>query len=465
MKKAIVTLLLLLTLWESYSQGPPDIPLAPQDWVTKMGIGQWWLFRIPPNPDNNILVDNYTPAIIDTMKNKFCFTGGRLHWNAKNAFNTNGELSDTSIDFVETIVDDFLARNMAISLNVQFLDWNDQVNKDMGPAVKQKYKDAWEKLCIRFQNKSHNLAMCPVIEFHGWADLPQAARRDSLNDFYDDLTLIFRQYNPTRIMSYKPWGAAKHAEFNTLRYPFGNDALPNSGQPFYYVSSFSGSAGLGDWGNWTPNMSQADLDALHFQTINGGSSNPNNVWGIRAAVAHRTNTGIPFWMDHWRPNYHKNIGNPANQWTMEQNIAYADFFIDKIKEINSAGAMFQTRTFWNDQTNDLIRQTPSSSDADIMSVMFMNLLENKCQSSGISSYEKNKKISVYPNPTQQNIIIEANNVASKNIQLFDILGNDLSNLITKKSLTNSIMVLNLKNIKKGTYILKIEETVNKIIKE
>lgn len=465
MKKIIISALLLLTLWKSYSQGPPDTPLTPQEWVDKMGFGQWWLFRIPPSPNNDILVDNYSPAIIDTMLTKFCFTGGRLHWNASNAFDTNGELNDTSIDVVETMVDDFLARDMAISLNVQFLDWSDQVNVDMGTTVKQKYKDAWEKLCIRFQNKSHNLAMCPVIEFHGWANLSPTARQDSLNDFYDELTLIFRQYNPTRIMSYKPWGAAKHAEFNTLRYPFGNDPAPNSGQAFYYVSSFSGGAGLGDWGTWSPNMSQADLDALHFQTINGGSSDPNKVWGIRAALAHRTATGIPFWMDHWRPNYHKNINNPANQWTMEQNIAYADFFIDKIKEINSAGAMFQTRTFWNDQTNDLIRQTPTSSDADIMSVMFMNLLENKCQASDISDYKNVQRINLYPNPTQQNIIIKMPDIISQKIQLFDILGTDLSCLIKKNILSDSMIKLNIESLKKGIYILKIDESVKKIIKK
>jgi len=464
MKKIVLNLLLLLSVSISFSQTPPDAPIDPQVWVDKMGFGQWWLFRIPPDPDNNFLVDNYSPKIIDTMRNKFCFTGGRLHWNAMNAFDNNDVLSDASIDVVENMVDDFLARDMAISLNIQFLNWSNQTNKNMGAAVKQKYKDAWEKLCIRFKGKSHNLAMCPVIEFHAWDDLPQATRQANLNNFYDELTLIFRQYNPTRIISYKPWGSSKHAEFDTLAYPFGNDPLPSSGQPFYYVSSFSGSAGMGAWDTWSPTMSQADLDELHFVTMNAGG-NHTKVWGINAAVMHRTNTGVPFWMDHWRPNYHKSANDPANQWTMDQNIAYADFFMDKMKAVNSAGAMFQTRTFWNDQTDDLIRQTPASSDGDIMSVMFMNLLENKCQVLSVSDVEKPNKISIYPNPARQKITLEKDGVASDKIQLFDFLGKDISSLAVKNRISSSKIELNITSLEQGVYFLKINGVAKKIIKE
>ena len=465
MNKELVLFFIILRVTTSFSQTPPDPPLAPQDWVDKMGIGSWWIFTIPPAPDTNITT-NYSNKILDSLQTKFCFNGGRLHWviESRNysSYDANGDLPQSTIDYVGNIIDDFMQRDMAICLNIQFNN-PDVIKDSLGQDLKTRMKNAWRKISQSFKGKSHNLAMSPVIEFHGWENLGNPARQDSLNVLYDELTTIFRIDNPTRIMSYKPWGAAKRAEFGTLDYPFGNDPLPNSGQAFYYVSSFSGSAGLGDWGNWSPTMSQADLDALHFQTINAGSSNPNNVWGIRAAVAHRAATGIPFWMDHWRPNYHKHMNDPANQWTMEQNIAYCEFFMDKIIEIGSAGAMFQTRTFWNDDTDDLIRVDANSNNAEIMSGMFMDMLEQRCSTTDIQSIFNQKSVSVYPNPTRNNLIIKVNELNDDEIKLYNIFG---SEIFTKKTkINNDTFYIDIKEIPYGVYFLKVKEEIFKIIKK
>ena len=463
--KKLTVLFLLIFCVSGYSQTPPDAPLLPQNWVNKMGIGHWWIFTIPPAPNTNITTD-YSDKILDSLQNKFCLNGGRLHWVVESphysSYDNNDEIPQSTIDFVGNIIDDFMQRDMAICLSIQFNNPN-TIKDGLSQDLRTRMKNNWKKISQSFKGKSHNLAMSPVIEFHGWQNLGNPARQDSLNVLYDELTTIYREDNPTRIMSYKPWGAAKRAEFNTLDYPFGNDPLPNQGQDFYYVSAFSGSAGLGDWQNWTPTMSQQDLDALHFQTINGGSSNANNVWGIRAALQHRTDTGIPFWMDHWRPNYHKNYGTPQ-QWTMEQNMAYVDFFINKIKEIGSAGAFFQTRTFWNEQTDDLIRLTNNATDLDIMSVMFMDYLQTNCQNLSVSD-NTNNLLNVYPTLTNDKIIIEGFSLPYANkIKIYSIFGRDFSDKIDFQIIDQSKIKVGIKSLKRGIYFLKVNKRTFKIVK-
>ena len=347
-----------------------------------MNYGSWWIFNIPPEKDNKIKVDNYSPRIIDSLQ-ALGINGGRLHWQAKDMFDKNGHLYKKSLDFVEKMVDDFMARNMAICLQISFGD------KDMSPKVKQHYYNGWREVSERMRNKSHLLAMCPVIEFHGWEDdtyngkpMIKEMMRDSLNWLYDTLTVIFRESNPTRIMSYKPWGSAKNAEFKTLDFPFGNDPTPDSGKPFYYIASFSGSYGLGHWERWTPDMPADELQALKDETMNAGRPVGKRVAGINAALKYREETGIPFWCDHWEPNYwaksksnSKHKGRPV--WSIEQNVAYTEFFMDTLKAIGSGGAGLQTRRFWDDKTNDLIRPKPNMTGSEKMSVAIIELFRRK----------------------------------------------------------------------------------------
>jgi len=466
MKIKNVLLVIILTTFLSSMAQPPDPPLTPQQWIDKMDVGHWWIFQIPPAANNNITV-NYSERILDSLQTNFCINGGRLHWVIESphysSYDANGEIPQSILDEVHSIIDDFMERDMAICLNIQFTN-PDLIKPGMSQALRNRMKNAWVRVSEELKDVSHNLAMSPVIEFHGWQNLGNPVRQDSLNVLYHELTTIFRQHNPTRIMSYKPWGSAKRAEFNTLDYPFGNDPLPGSGQPFYYVSSFSGSAGLGDWDTWSPNMSQQDLDALHFQTINAGSSDPANVWGIRAAIEHRNNTAIPFWMDHWRPNYHKNYGTPE-QWTMEQNIAYTEFFINKLREIGSGGAFFQTRTFWNENTNDLIRLTPNSPDTDVMSVMFMDQLHDMCEASlEISENETQQDIIIYPNPVDNTLQIKYSNIKPSNIYLYSIKGKDLTKILSYDDKDNTLKI-STKDLSKGVYFLKINNITKKIIKK
>ncbi len=458
--KKYITIIILFLAAFGMAQSPPDAPLTPQEWIDKMGIGSWWIFNIPPDEDTNIKV-NYSSRILDSLQTNFCINGGRLHWVAQDMYDENGELLQEAINNLRKIIDDFMERDMAISLNVQFL-YNDA---PMTEKNRTKMKNAWAKLSDEFKDVSHNLAMCPVIEFHGWADLDKTARRDSLNELYHDLTIIFREKNPTRIMSYKPWGSARRAEFYTLDFPFGNDPLPGENNQFYYVASFSGSAGMGDWNKWYEGMPQSELDRLYFQTMNAGISDTSKIYGMNAAIKFRDETGIPFWCDHWRPNYHKAAGT-SKQWSMEQNLAYVEFFENKLLEINSAGAGLQTRTFWDDETDDLIRLNQDSSDADIMAVKFMELLHNMCIDKKLGTdLLKNdiQKIEVYPNPFIDKITLKGKKLRKKEISIYDVLGNKINNFTIKK-INEDTLEIHFANINKGLFFVRNKKSVIKIIK-
>lgn len=377
----ITALLLSLIAVNTFAQvgNPPDKPLAPQEWINQMGIGSWWIFNIPPEKDNRIKVNNYSEQILDSLQS-MCINGGRLHWQARDMFDPKtGFLLQEPIDKLHEIIDDFMERDMAICLNVDFL----AKGFKMDAPQRQRILNGWTQLSDEFKDKSHLLAMSPVIEWHGWHDLDSDVRRDSLNRFYDELTVIFREKNPTRIMSYKPWGSAKHAEFETLDYPFGNDPLPSSGKPFYYVSSCSGSYGMGEWSKWHPNMSTDSLQILKEQTMNAGKPS-KRVLGLNSAIKHRKETGIPFWIDHWSPNLWKNAKKEfPTKWTVEQNLAYVSCFLDILKEIGTAGAGIQTGKLWDDVANEPIRPKDSggkhfSKENNTFSVEIIKLLKSKC---------------------------------------------------------------------------------------
>ena len=466
MKKLLIIIFFSLSI-QHFGQTPPDAPLTPQEWIARMGNGLWWLFKIPPRNDNNILTDHYNARILDTMQQKLCINGGRLHFSAGGDNNNmfvpgTHQIYPQAIDSLELIIDDMIARNMAFCLMVDFQPSDHVMTQD----IKQRYYDAWEQICVAYQDKSHLMAMSPVIEFHGWENLPPADRRDSLNVFYDSLTVIFRQYNPTRIMSYKPWGAARRAEFYTLSFPYGNDPAPASGQPVYYMASFSGGYGLGDWWKWSPNMHPDSLQKLKNQTLNAGGD-PSHVWGINAAIQYRNNTGIQFWCDHWSPNFYKHINDTfPERWTIEQNLAYVRFFRDTLTALGSCGAGIQLNKFWDDTTNDLIRPSANPDDWELMSLALIDMYEQDCYAMSYDTSHSSVHLTkIYPNPATDEIIIRSNLIFSPEIKIYDTQGRDLTPLTDKRIENNHTVIINIRSLPKGLYIIEIDNQAYKIIIE
>ncbi|NOZ55285.1 MAG: hypothetical protein GXO73_00660, partial [Calditrichaeota bacterium] len=332
---ALAGLLFLLMAAAGVAQ-PPDPPLRPKEWVQKMGNGSWMIFNIPP--DDFTFADlTYSPELLDSVLS-IGQTGGRLHFRPRSVFTEDNRLTDEVIQSLSKIIDDVTDRGMAICLMYNPLPVHEA--EVMDAFQKERWFKTWEQLSKAFKDKSHLLAMCPVIETHAWRQYDKQTRIDSLNWLYDSLTVVFRKYNPTRIMSYKPWGAASRAQLHTLRFPFkGNHPNPDSG---YYVASFSASYGLGHWedyGIWE----HYTLAQLKDQTMHSGLTNRKDV-GIAYAVKWREQTGIQVWIDHWEPDYWKN-GN----WTPEQNLAYTQFLLDTLQALGVASAGPQLRRLWDDE--------------------------------------------------------------------------------------------------------------------
>ncbi|TRX66096.1 MULTISPECIES: hypothetical protein [Carboxylicivirga] len=322
-----------------------DAPLRPEKWIEKMGTGSWMIFNIPP--DKFGFADaKYSEVLVDSIV-AAGFTGGRLHWQARDLVDEQSNLiNPEAVKFLSAIIDDLTARNMAICLQYDCL--KKEESKAMTRQTWAKYLSTWEQLCIAFKDKSHLLAMCPVIEFHGFEYLRKKAIKtkdisykqalvDSTNVFYTKCTEIFRRHNPTRIMSYKPWGSAKTLPFHELDFPYANDpADPSEG---YYVASGSGAYGMGEWELYSA-ADAVKKDELVFQMLTAGKGKEE--LGIAYAVKWREQTGIQFWIDHWEPDYWKN-----GDWTVEQNLAYVESLLDTLRELRIASSGLQIRRMWD----------------------------------------------------------------------------------------------------------------------
>ena len=401
---------------------PPDPPLRPEEWIRKMGNGNWMIFNI--QPDVFTFADvTYSPDLLDSLLS-IGQTGGRLHFRPRQVFTPDNRLTDDVIESLSTIIDDITERGMAVCLQYNPLPVGQK--EVMDAFQKERWFKTWEQLCRAFKDKSHLLAMSPVIETHAWEQYDKQVRIDSLNWLYDSLTVVFRKYNPTRIISYKPWGAAKRAEFYTLRFPFkGNHPNPDSG---YYVASFSGSYGLGHWedyGIWE----RYTLAQLKEQTLQAGKLDRPDL-GIKYAVKWRAETGIQVWIDHWEPDYWKN-GN----WTAEQNLAYTRFLLDTLQVLGIASAGPQTRRIWDNENRRFFNDPFTRSFIEILKA------HNWRESTGVRKEEADFKmhaervvLRVYPNPFNTAVQIEftVSETTPLSVSVFDARGRRVALLSEKR---------------------------------
>jgi len=442
---------------------PPDQPLRPEEWIQKMGNGNWLIFHIPPDEFGFADV-SFSPELLDSLK-AAGYTGGRLHWQARDLVDPQTHLINAdALAYMSNIMDELVARDMAVCFQYDCLQKDEP--DSMNAVAKSKYFTSWDQLCDAFKDKSHLIAMCPVIEFHGWEylrDLFTETREeiyreqyhDSTNWFYNECTKIFREYNPTRIMSYKPWGAAKKLEFETLNFPFeGNHPDPDSG---YYVASGSGSYGMGEWwdyGTW----SEYTVEDLKRQTITAGLD--KSEFGVHHGVQWRSETGIQFWIDHWEPAFWKTPG----KWTDEQNLAYTQFFLDTLQALGIASSGPQTRRIWDNDKGRFF-QDPftqeflgiSAADCWRGALVYPALDTTREDTIDYTSvrYKPVPDFTIYPNPARDVIHLKwspGEKDEQTTVRIIDLSGK----MYFRDELNGSIMHIDISSFRSGIYLLIAE---------
>ena len=81
---------------------------------------------------------------------------------------------------------------------------------------------------------------------------------------------------------------------------------------------------------------------------------------------------------------------------------------------------------------------------------------------GISDFEENKRIKIYPNPTTEQLKIELGELKIENVEIMDVLGRTLNNC--QLSILNSQLIIDVSPLTSGIYFLKINNKVFKFVK-
>lgn len=74
------------------------------------------------------------------------------------------------------------------------------------------------------------------------------------------------------------------------------------------------------------------------------------------------------------------------------------------------------------------------------------------------------RVEVFPNPAHNKITIKANEKELENIKIYNMMGQDVSNLTTQFSKTENSLIIDLSNLTKGLYILETTSTSKKVHK-
>jgi len=387
MNSKLIIILLFCCTTPLLMSTPPDKPLTPKEWSKLCGNGSWMIFReaIPGGKNNKKMRVPPTAKTFTNLK-RLGITGGRLQINDSTGVaidNKTGLLKEEVLNAIEKVVDTVLSNNMTIMMQVNFeMDKNEKnaifENDRNGDEWVEKHKiksneeriarmkrvifinvvgavKRWEQLCKRLANKSHRLAMCPVVESHlfeeDWLKLRDKLQLDdkmqwlpkgvdslaAYRAYLDKCTKIFRKYNPTRIIGHKGYassrghGVPESAEktylskaqlaafnkkkkktneasegtetlmpnsFDKLKWPIGGDPAPNTGKPIYYLAILSASAPYGPWWDWDKNS-----EFTNEEIIQGASLR------FKFIDKWRKKTGIQVFSDHWLPTRHNDNVN------------------------------------------------------------------------------------------------------------------------------------------------------------
>jgi len=80
----------------------------------------------------------------------------------------------------------------------------------------------------------------------------------------------------------------------------------------------------------------------------------------------------------------------------------------------------------------------------------------------ISEIENIDFVNIYPNPAQNYIVVEfLMDYETENIEILDIVGKTIRQITIESSITQ----INISDLEKGIYLIKVGETIHRLIKE
>ena len=375
-----ILLSMFFAIFAKVNAAPPDRPLTPKQWSQLCGNGSWMIFpeSIPGGKHNKKMSVPLTSTTLKSLKS-IGIKGGRLQISDSTGVAIDPEtglLKKNILEAINKSVDKVLSAGFTVMMQVHFelkkeermalllsdrrgekwlkdhkIDSEEERFKRMRHMMIINVADSlkrWEQLCKLMANKSHRLAMCPVVECHMFDDwlqyrkklnidneipwLPKGADKlQAYRAYLDQCVRIFRKYNPTRIIGLKGyvssrnhgvplaaeklyWSKAQKKKmmkklkksgqdvsadtllpnaFDELKWPIGGDPAPGSGKPIYYMAILSASSPYGPWWDWNKNT-----QFTNAQIIKGASLRFEFIdkW--------RKKYGIEVFSDHWLPTRH-----------------------------------------------------------------------------------------------------------------------------------------------------------------
>jgi hypothetical protein len=132
---------------------------------------------------------------------------------------------------------------------------------------------------------------------------------------------------------------------------------------------------------------------------------------------------------------------------------------EEIKRINGAGNSTQTISYSETDNNPLagvsyyrLKQVDYDGKFSYSDIKAINIEQDTTF------------VSIFPNPTNGKVTIEASNDELDNLKVYSLIGQDVTNKIILISISDNYVVMDLSNLPSDFYIVKTKTTYNKVFK-
>jgi hypothetical protein len=260
---------------------PPDAPIDPHVFVANAGTGAWMLGRPAGSRKKSRLL--FRPEIAKILAENGC-PGGRIHIGVTDVMDPKtGEVKKEAMESIMAFTDACLNEGMYVLLMYQCYAERNPDAEGMQTLFR-----LWDEMSYKMRNKSHRLAMCPFIEWHGWEKQPPEEWRPKFKCMQKRCTKIFRRYNPTRIVAYKGMASSR---VNGNAWQFLNLDKKNV-NPYFVLSGSAASFGTAHhstkWIDWDINK-QYTNQQIKDETFNF----------FLPALKIQKKYNVAIYIDHW----------------------------------------------------------------------------------------------------------------------------------------------------------------------